>query len=237
MVTILCYSFWGLDHIIGENMTVIETIKFEVPSAGYVSALLQRPRDSSALYVLGHGSGSIMTVPFMTNLANALAAMNVATLRFEFPYSEQADFVPYSDMPTDSDEVLIATVRAALKCGAGCIPNIPIFVGGHSVSAYVTTIADAEARLLASGIISLAFPNKGEPSRSAHFVKTSLPILFIQGTNDSLGTVVELDNIVATLGNTATLKWIEGASHGFKAEERNDEDVVDEIATLISDYT
>lgn len=218
-------------------MSVIETMKFEVPNAGTVSALLQVPRDTSALYVLGHGSGSNMTVPFMTDLAKALTTKGVATLRFEFPYSERADFVPYSDIPTDSDEILITTVRAALDCGAKHVPEIPIFVGGHSVSAHMTTIADAEAPLPASGVISLSFPRKGDASRSEHLAKTTLPILFIQGTNDSLGTVAELDEMAAALGDRASLKWIEGASHGFKVEGRDDADVVEEIAALISDYT
>lgn len=61
-------------------------------------------------------------------------------------------------------------------------------------------------------------------------------MLFIQGTKDSLGTEAEIDDIAAILGERATVRWIEGASHGFKVEGREDDDVIQEIATHICDY-
>jgi len=217
-------------------MGIDRELAIEVPSIGRVSGILSQPDNSIGLFVLGHGSGSNMRVPFMSGLASALGDQGVATLRFEYPYSDKPDFIPYSDMPTDSDEVLIATVRAALSCAAKEYPGVPLFVGGHSVSALMTSIADAEDSLSAKAIISLSFPRKGDPARSAHIDSVTLPILFIQGTEDSLGTEAEINDIAATLGERANVRWIEGASHGFSVEEREQDDVIQEIAVHIYDY-
>ena len=38
------------------------------------------------------------------------------------------------------------------------------------------------------------------------------------------------------LGKQATVRWINGATHGFKVEGAKDYDVIYEVAKLISDY-
>jgi predicted alpha/beta-hydrolase family hydrolase len=173
----------------------------------------------------------------MEGLTENLAGLGVATLRFEYPYSDKSDFVPYTDMPMDSDDVLIDTVRAALDCAAIEASGLRVYVGGHSVSAQMTFVSDARQSLPAEAVISLAFPRKGDANRTVHLNDTTLPILFIQGTQDSLGTVDEISDIAATLGDKATVKWIEGASHGFKVDAWDDGDVVMEVAQHIRDYT
>ena len=55
---------------------------------GRVSALLLRPTEPWAVYVLAHGAGAGMRHPFMDAIAGALAARGVATLRYQFPYTE-----------------------------------------------------------------------------------------------------------------------------------------------------
>lgn len=211
-------------------------LDFEVPSVGMVSAILNQPNNSIGLFVFGHGSGSNIRVPLIARLAAALCDQRVATLRFAYPYSNQPNFIPYSDIPTDPDEILIATVRAAVSYAASVSRGVPLFAGGHSMSAYITSIADAENSLPVQAIISLSFPRKGDPARSAHFDRTTLPMLFIQGTKDTLVTEVEIDEIAATLGERATVRWIEDASHGFEVEGRENDDVIQEVATHICDY-
>ena len=46
-----------------------------------VSALLQVPPDALACYVLAHGAGAGMTHPFMTAVANELAARSMPATR------------------------------------------------------------------------------------------------------------------------------------------------------------
>src|SRR5437870_5089480 len=48
--------------------------------------LLVQPPAARSLYVFAHGAGAGMRHAFMATIAEALAARDVATLRWEFPY-------------------------------------------------------------------------------------------------------------------------------------------------------
>ncbi len=76
------------------------------------------------MLALAHGAGAGMTHPFLASLAAELAAVGVATLRYQFPYMEQRRRVP------DSPAVLTATVRAAVRTAAETAPRLPLIAGG-----------------------------------------------------------------------------------------------------------
>jgi uncharacterized protein len=213
-----------------------EITLFSTPSGNKLPAILDRPKDADTLFVLGHGSGSTIHVPFMTAVSEALSSFRIASLRFEYPYSADSSFVPFSDMPVDDDDVLIETVRAALGLGLQTCPELKVLVGGHSISALVTTYADANVPLRANGLISLAFPRKSDPARSRHLLNTSAPLLFVQGTNDALGSQREIEAMTRPLGERATLKWIEGATHVFDVEGRELSEIAMEIAGAVRQF-
>src|ERR1700737_464332 len=54
-----------------------------------VSGLTQRPLHAIACLVLAHGAGGGMDHPFMAALARELAAIDIATGRFQFAYMER----------------------------------------------------------------------------------------------------------------------------------------------------
>ena len=90
-------------------MGTVEEFGFGVEGAGEVSALVLRPAKARWLLVLAHGAGAGMSHPFMEKLAEELASVGVATLRYQFPYMEQRRRVP------DKPAVLTASVRAAVR--------------------------------------------------------------------------------------------------------------------------
>jgi predicted alpha/beta-hydrolase family hydrolase len=207
------------------------------PEQGEVSGLLDRSVSSRALMVLGHGSGSTMHVPFIAGLSKALVERGIATFRYQFPFSEAEDFVPYTDMDMNEPEVMAATVRAAIAAAALHSPDLPLFAGGHSVSARLTSEADSQSRVVnLQGIILLAFPLKGDMSRAAHFAEVSTPLLFIQGSGDPYADIDEMRAVVAGIGVASELRVIEDADHGFSVPDRNDVDVLQQIAEIVSDW-
>lgn len=216
-----------------------KTVRFLATAQhGDVSAILDRPKTAHSLMVLGHGSGSNMYVPFISGLSGALVRAGVATFRFEFPFSEHQDFVPYSDMPMDDPDVLLATVRAAIATAAIAAPDLPLFAGGHSVSGQMTSIADSESPLPnVRGVVLMGFPLKGDLERAAHFAKGSKSLLFLQGTADILGDADQIKQLVDSIGGRATLHFVESANHGFKVPGRPDEEVIQELARYIADWT
>src|SRR2546426_12242637 len=81
-------------------------VRLEMEGGG-VSGILVRPAESKWLLVLGHGAGAGMHHPFMGALAEELARVGVATLRYQFPYMEERRKAP------DKPAVLTGAVAAA----------------------------------------------------------------------------------------------------------------------------
>src|SRR5262249_55138607 len=134
-------------------MTESDTSKFVVPEGGEVSALLLRPEDSRWLMILAHGAGAGMRHPFMENLARELASVNIATFRYQFPYTEQRRGVP------DSLAILTATVAAALRNASEQGPRLPLLAGGKSMGGRMTSQAAAQGMLPnVRGLVFFGFP-------------------------------------------------------------------------------
>src|SRR5437867_1735873 len=84
-------------------------VQFDVSQkAGRVSALLLRPSTARLCLVLAHGAGAGMQHRFMEDIAQKLARLGVATLRYQFPYMEKGSKRP------DSEPMLTETVRAVV---------------------------------------------------------------------------------------------------------------------------
>lgn len=213
-------------------METVEQLRFAVEGGGEVSALLGRPANARRLLVLAHGAGAGMSHPFMAKLADELAGLGMATLRYQFPYMEQRRRVP------DSPAVLTATVVAAVRTAAEAAPGLPLFAGGKSMGGRMTSQAAAQRPL--DGVRGLVFfgfplhpPNRPGTKRADHLAKVSVPMLFLQGTRDALADLKLLRPICAKLGPLATLHIMEKADHSFhvlKSSGRSDQEVLRELA-------
>src|SRR5579863_3849008 len=115
-----------------------QELRFSVEGADEVSALFVKPKNARRLLVLAHGAGAGMTHPFMENLAEELAAVGVATFRYQFPYMEQRRHIP------DSPAVLTATVAAAVRAAKQSGPALPLLAGGKSMGGRMTSQAAAQ---------------------------------------------------------------------------------------------
>jgi predicted alpha/beta-hydrolase family hydrolase len=209
-------------------------LTMETP-AGAVRGLLLRPPDAAFLLVLAHGAGAGMRHPFLGGLAQALAARQVATLRFQFPYMERGGRRP------DAPAAAQAAVRAALETARSTVPDLPLFAGGKSYGGRMTSEAAARGALPeARGIVFVGFPlhAAGRPGegRAAHLDRVSLPLLFVQGTRDALADLSLIRNLCAHLGDRATLHVVQDGDHSFgvpKRSGRTERDVLAEIALAV----
>jgi len=185
-----------------------------------VAGLLLRPPTATALYLFGHGAGAGMRHPFMEAASFALAARNIATLRYEFPYMAAGRRMP------DRHGTLVDTVRAAATTALQLAPDLPLFAGGKSMGGRMTSTAAAGAPLVgARGIVFYGFPlhRPGDESdaRADHLADVSLPMLFLQGTRDRLAEIERVRRVCERLGSRATLHEVEGADHGFSVLRRS----------------
>lgn len=209
--------------------------------AGEVSALIDRPRGARALLALAHGAGADMHHRFMEEAAAALAREGIATLRYQFPYSEAGKKRP------DHRSHLIATVRAATAVAAREARGLPLLAGGKSMGGRMTSLAiseEEEGRFDAvRGVVFFGFPlhAAGSPSdeRAEHLARVPQPLLFLQGSRDRLADPDLLRPRIRALGRRARLHVIDQGDHSFhvpKRSGRSDEDVVAELAAVLAKW-
>jgi uncharacterized protein len=189
--------------------------------------MLIQPDDAHTLYVLGHGAGADMHHHFMEDVSRHLADQKVATLRYNFPYMGAGGKRP------DPPAVLENAVRKAIQAGHEAAGDRKLIAGGKSMGGRMTSQALAkkpDPRV--KGIAFLGFPlhQPGKPSteRAVHLSQVQVPMLFIQGTRDNLANLEMMQEVVASLGDMATLHIIDTATV---------EDVYREIAKTVSEWT
>ena len=179
-----------------------------------------------------------MTHPFMQAFAEGLCARGIATLRYQFPYMEKASKRP------DPPAIAHATVRAAAtEAGRHC-PDVRLIAGGKSFGGRMTSQAQAAAPLEGvRGLAFLGFPlhPAGKPStdRAGHLADIHIPMLFLQGTRDTLAEAALIKPVVKRLGPSARLHLVDGADHSFHVlgrSERNDRDVMREVLDVFADW-
>nr|WP_322109525.1 alpha/beta family hydrolase [Steroidobacter cummioxidans] len=196
------------------------------------------PSAAKACFVFGHGAGAGMNHTFMTDLANALEARQIGTLRYNFPYMESGSKRP------DPPALCHATVRAAVEEARKQAPGVSLIAGGKSFGGRMTSQAQAAKPLPeVRGLAFVGFPlhpaKKPSTERAAHLSDVKIPMLFLQGTRDDLADLTLLEPIVQKLGPSATMKRIEGADHSFHVlvrSGRNDREVMEELADTIANW-
>jgi hypothetical protein len=207
-------------------------------SAGEVSALLTKPDVPRAVLAFAHGAGAGMRHVFMETMAARLAGDGIATLRYQFPYMEKRTGRP------DPQPILLSAVRAAVAAAAGAVPGVPILAGGKSMGGRMTSNAQADTPLEGvRGLVFFGFPlhPAGRPGveRAAHLERVAIPMLFLQGTRDTLAELDLLRPVVEKLGTRARLCVIEGADHSFavlKRSGRTHDQVLDELARVTGEW-
>jgi predicted alpha/beta-hydrolase family hydrolase len=215
------------------SLPLAEPLRLMLPG-GSTSALVDAPLDPQGAIVLAHGAGAGMQHAFMAAIAGGMAARGVACLRLQFPFMEHGSKRP------DPPAVAQAAVRAAVHEASLRWPGLPLFAGGKSFGARMTSQAQAAAALpRVRGLVFFGFPlhPAGKPAseRADHLAQVALPMLFLQGTRDALADLELVRATTAKLGERATLHAVDGADHAFEVLKRsgrtNEEVLVELVAT------
>ena len=195
-----------------------------------VTALLYEAAKKNRLKVtilLGHGAGANQTSGFMKLFANGLAQRGFDAMTFNFIYTEQGRGVP--DQKAKLESCFRAVIEAAIKDKK--LNGNRLVIGGKSMGGRIASQVAADgcekAEPLANqidGLVFLGYPlhPPGNPSklRVDHLPQIKVPMLFVQGTRDSLGSTDEIRPFVKKLKLPATIYAIEGGDHSFKAPKK-----------------
>jgi hypothetical protein len=209
-----------------------EPVTIAIEDADPVSGLWLEPSGARACLVLAHGAGAGMTHRSMAATADELAERGVATLRYQFPYMERRA------RRVDPPPIAHAAVRAAVAEAGRRAGQLALYAGGRSFGGRMTSQAQALAPLPGvRGLVFFAFPlhTAGKPAidRAAHLSDVRVPMLFLQGTKDTLAELPLLQETVARLGDCATLVLAEDADHAFHVSARTGRKDADVLAALL----
>jgi uncharacterized protein len=192
-------------------------------------------RGADRAVLLAHGAGADRRAKALVVVAEALAAVDVPSLCFDYPYRAAGRRAP------DRPPVLAATTREAaheLAARVG-LPPERLVLGGRSMGGRVCSLlaADPEDPVPALGLLLLGYPlhpaGKPDQRRDAHFAALTMPCCFVSGTRDSLAPRDALTESVRTIPGPVALHWLETADHGYrplKASGRSIDDVLVEVA-------
>lgn len=181
--------------------------------------------------VLAHGAGAGMNHSFMVTLAQSLAEEGIATLRFNFPFTENKKGRP------DTPAVAHQTIEAAILRAQKLLPRLPLFVAGKSFGGRMTSqYLAANPKTGVNGIIFYGFPlhAPGKPSieRADHLKDVKAPMLFLQGSKDEFATWKLITKVCSSLPLAELIK-IEGANHSFKAGKQ---DIMTQLTALTNEW-
>lgn len=192
------------------------TIEYE---GGTVTGVLQGEARSGVL--LAHGAGTDQLHPSMVAIREGLARSDLTVLTFNYPYTERGGKRP------DRQEKLLAVHRAAAEVLRPTVDDL--FLAGRSMGGRMGTYLAAEG-FPVTGLVLYAYPlhppGKPEKLRVEQFADITVPMLFFQGTKDSLSRMDLFEAHIAVLPN-ATVEILEGAGHGFRGGGWSLESIVD----------
>lgn len=213
--------------------------RFRFPAGDRTLSALWNPAEGArAVVVLAHGAGAGMEHPFMAGAAEGLTEGGVTTMRFNFPYVEEGRRSP------DRPPVLLDAWRGALQEARGRANGLPLVAGGKSLGGRMASMLAAEekesfaARALVFFGYPLHAPGKPDRPRDAHLADVTVPMLFIQGTADSLATFDLIEKLVHRLGSLARLHAVEGGDHSFRVRgaRRPDGERGKELGTVAASF-
>jgi uncharacterized protein len=215
-----------------------QPISIALDAKSSVSGIWDAPARPKACLVLAHGAGAGMTHRSMEAVASGLVARGIAVLRYNFPYMERGS------KRVDSPATAHKAVRAAMRVGRERSAPLPLFAGGRSFGGRMTSQAQASAPLEGvRGLVFFAFPlhPAGAPSdeRAQHLADVRVPMLFLQGTRDTLADLALLTRTVTSLGHRAKLVLAEDADHSFHVPAktgRKDGEVLAQILDTAAEW-
>lgn len=196
---------------------------------GEVSVSVARPKGSRRTVIMAHGAGGNMSSKLLVEMEQRLVKQSMTVVRFNFLYTEQKRRAP------DRRPLLEACWHSVAEWAGREIEPDAVFLGGKSMGGRMASYLVADG-YPCRGIFFLGYPlhppGKPDKLRKDHLPQIGVPMLFIQGTRDSLCNLDLLEPVLKQIGSRASLHIVDGGDHSFKVPKRSgrtETEVTDEI--------
>lgn len=213
-------------------MSERETFTFDVGTHGGTTAVVYRAKEPmNTTLILGHGAGAPQSHPFMIDMATRIAARGIDVVTFDFLYITRGKKLP------DRNETLEATWHAAIAAtrARNGLPTERLFIGGKSMGGRIASQVAASGPLRIAGLVFLGYPlhppKKPQLPRDAHLPRIAVPMLFVQGTRDVLGTAKDLKLLAKKL-QRASVHVVEGGDHSLSLPRSDGPDAQEEALAI-----
>ncbi len=171
------------------------------------------------LFLFAHGAGAPSSSPWMVRYAEGLAKLG-KVVAFDYPYMQQGRKSP------DRLNVLIAAHTEALNVARKGHRGKVVLIGksmGSRVGCHVAVeLAQASQRRV-DGVVCLGYPLKGmgktAKQRDEVLLALQTPVLFAQGTRDSLCPLDLLQEVRAKMQAANELYVVETGDHSLKVTQ------------------
>ncbi len=191
------------------------------------------------LLILAHGAGAGYDTPFMTRMAEAIAARGVMVARFEFSYMRRRRETGRRAGPGRAERLLGEYGDRVREWAA----RAPLFIGGKSMGGRIASMmADRlHEEGLVRGLVCLGYPfhppgRPGNP-RIEHLTTLRTPALVCQGDRDPFGRREEVEEY--GLSPSMRLCWLPDGDHDFKPRVKSGESWagnMERAAMAVSDF-
>ncbi len=165
-----------------------------------------------ALLVFAHGAGAPSSSPWMQEFAARLAALGEVRT-FDYPYLREGRKRP------DPHATLVSAHRAAIAEAQKNHPGPLVLIGksmGSRIGCHVAVETDAEP----AALVCLGYPlramGKTGKLRDAVLLALHTPVLFVQGSRDSLCPLELLAATRAKMTARNALHLVDGGDHSLR---------------------
>jgi hypothetical protein len=188
------------------------------------------PQEAPLTLVLAHGAGAGMDTPFMSRIAEGLAAAGLRVVRFEFPYMQRRR-AEGGRRPPDRQPVLLDCWRQTI---AELGPAGRLVIGGKSMGGRMASLIADEAGV--AGLVCLGYPfhpaGKPERTRTEHLESLATPTLILQGERDALGNREDVAGYA--LSPAIAVHWLADGNHDLKPRKASGRDHEQNLAEAVA---
>ncbi|GAB2220306.1 hypothetical protein Droror1_Dr00007950 [Drosera rotundifolia] len=174
----------------------------------------------SPVVVFAHGAGSPSTSEWMIRwkkmLEKAVDAVEVVT--FDYPYLAGGK----RGAPPKAEKLVDFHLDVVKKTNVK-YPGHPLILAGKSMGSRVSCMVANHEDARASAVICLGYPLKGMRGamRDEILLQLVTPVIFIQGSKDSLCPLDKLEAVRKKINSPTQLHVVEGGDHSFKIAKKH----------------
>jgi uncharacterized protein len=185
--------------------------------------------------VLTHGAGANCQSKLLTAVASAFAESGFTVLCCDLPFRQQRPHGPPSPGSAAADR---DGLRRAVEL-LGQQATGRIYLGGHSYGGRQATMLLAENKHAAQGLLLLSYPlhppRKAAELRTKHFPQLATPALFVHGSRDPFGSIMEMESALKLIPARTKLVEIPPAGHDL-GSSKNAEGLAAQIVQAFQDF-